>query len=80
MSDDIRNEIRRLLKEATFSQAEVVEQIKSQYGYKTNCSEFSSAMSGLNTPKARKLLTAALTILTEEKMRQKALLDAAKSV
>ena len=41
MSDDIRNEVRRLLKEVTFSQAEVVEKIKSQYGYKTNCSEFS---------------------------------------
>lgn len=80
MSDDIRNEIRRLLKEVTFSQSEVVEEIKGRYGYKTNCSEFSSAMSGLNTPKTRKLLTAALAILTEEKMRQKALLDAAKSV
>lgn len=80
MSDDIRNEIRRLLKETTYSQSEVVEEIKGRYGYKTNCSEFSSAMSGLNTPKTRKLLTAALAILTEEKMRQKALLDAAKSV
>lgn len=80
MSDDIRNEIRRLFKDTSFAQSEVVELIKEKYGYKTNCSEFSSALSGLNTPKARKLLTAALTILTEEKMRQQALLDAARSV
>ena len=80
MSEDIRSEIRRLLNETTFSQAEVVKLIKEQYGYRTNNSEFSSAMNGLNTPKTRKLLTSALKILTEEKMRQKALIEAARSV
>ena len=80
MSEDIRGEIRRLLKDTSFAQSEVVERIKETYGYRTNTSEFSSAMNGLNTPKARKLLTAALSILTEEKMRQKALIEAARSV
>lgn len=80
MSEDIRREIRRLLKETSFSQTEVVQRIKDGYGYRTNSSEFSTAMGGLNTPKSRKLLTAALAILTEEAMRQQALVDAARSV
>ena len=80
MCEDIRSEIRRLLDEVALSQSEVVRRIKESHGYKTNCPEFSSAMSGLDTPKSRKLLTAALSILTEEKMRQNALLDAARRV
>lgn len=80
MGEDIRSEIRRLLKDTSFSQAEVVRRIKVDYGYRTCTSEFSLAMGGLNTPKSRKLLTAALTILTEEAMRQRALVDAARSV
>ena len=50
------------------------------YGYKVQTSGFSSAMHGLDTPKTRRMLTDALSVLTEERMRQKSLLDMAKRV
>lgn len=79
MSDDIRNEIRRLLDETSFSQAEVVRALNEE-GTKVNVHEFSSFMNGLSTPKSRKALTGALAFLTKEKLKQQALLDAARSV
>lgn len=78
MCEDMRAEIRRLVKELCISQAEVARQITAQGNYTVNSSELSSAMNGLNTPKSRRILTDALSFLTEQKMRQKSLIDLAK--
>ncbi len=80
MSENIRWEIKRLLEELCLTQAEVCRRIERVYGYKVQTSGFSSAMHGLDTPKTRRMLTDALSVLTEERMRQKSLLDMAKRV
>lgn len=80
MSDDMRNEIRRLLDESSYNHVELINEIKNRYGYRLSKPEFSVYLSCTNTPKAQKVLTAALTILTEEQMRRKALLEAARRV
>lgn len=80
MSEDMRTEIRRLLKELAVPQTEVCRRVSSRYGYPLGHSELCTYLAGLNTPKAQRALTDALSVLTEEKMRRKAILDVAKRV
>lgn len=80
MCEDIRAEVRKLLSELPVKQSEVAQMISEKKGYKVNPSELSNALSGLNTPKCRKVLTDALGILTQMKMQQLSLLDIAKNL
>ena len=80
MSESIRAEVKRLMRELCVTQAEVCRRIERVYGYKAQTSGFSVALHGYDSPRARRLLTDALSVLTEEKMRQNAILDTAKRV
>lgn len=80
MTEEMANQVRRLLKELGISQNEMAKILNETCGYKVSKGEMSYALNGLNSPKCVKIRTDSLAYLTKEKMRQQALLDLAKGL
>lgn len=80
MCTEIREEILRLLKELTLTQAEVVRRINEESSYRVTRSEFNTYLKGLNTPKASRVLIDALKIMLREEEKRKSLLERARNV
>lgn len=68
MESKDRQLVRQLLSETGWSQAQTAREIVRRYGYKVQPSEMCNAVNGtLDTPKARRILTDALGILSARK-------------
>ncbi len=73
---EIRQRVKGFIRESAYSTTSLSAEITNRYGYKVWSSEMSRYLSSkLDTPKARKALTDALEILTQETRHREKLLN-----